>query len=122
MDQSLSGALQVSAVRQKSGWFFSLQMNDGQNLKACLSMHFESLQKWDRIVKQFWIEKKSTRGKKTRVFLDAHSALNRTWIAVQYILSATAISVMLEAHTPHLLRAVGATHCKSREEKALASS
>lgn len=72
----------------------------------------------DRIIKQFWIEKKSTPGKKQnkkqRIFFDAHSELNRKWIAVQRISSATVISVMLEALTPHLLRVVGTTHCKEQ--------
>lgn len=40
--------------------------------------------------------------------------LNRKWISVQRISSATVISVMLKALTPHLLRVVGTTHCKEQ--------
>lgn len=45
-------------------FFFSLLMNDCKNLEACLSMHWVSL--GDSIIKQFWIEKKSTPGKRKK--------------------------------------------------------
>lgn len=45
-------------------------MND---LKACLIMHVESLER-DCIIKQFWIEKKITPlKKKQRVFFNTHT-------------------------------------------------
>lgn len=58
----------------------------------------------DRIIKQLWIEKKSTLGKKQknknqRVFFDARSELNRKWITVQHISSATSFSHARSTYT-----------------------
>lgn len=59
---------------------FFLQMNDCKNLEICLSMQR------DCIIKRFWVQKKSTQGKKLSIFLNAHSEQEMICCSVSRVL------------------------------------
>lgn len=68
-------------------------------------------------------ERRSTAGKeRERHPLQTEQEVNISAVSISSAIVISVISAMLEAQTPHLLRAVLATYCKEREEVVLASS